>query len=315
MSRGLAVLAGLLLVCAAALAAQHGEGRAGEVRARTVHVDGLEREYLLYVPRSPASPAPLVFFFHGGGGPLGDAYLALERSGWRDTADAEGFLAVFPQGRLERPDDPMDLASDPSDPSRNIRSWSDGSGATPASRAGIDDVAFVRSVLEDIRRTHEVDEARIYLTGFSNGATMSYYLGTRLAADVAAIAPVAGLLYESGPPEPVSLMHVVGELDAAPPQGAQGSGNAYVPDPLARWRRSLACPERPAVEDAAALRVETFSPCEGGSAVVFYLFKGAGHVYPGASEFFGPRLPAADAVRIADVVWDFFERHPKTGGP
>ena len=62
--------------------------------------DGIEREYVLYIPNSysqDSSAMPLVFNFHGGGGTAtGHMYY----SDLRPIADTANFIAVYPQGSL-----------------------------------------------------------------------------------------------------------------------------------------------------------------------------------------------------------------------
>ena len=56
----------------------------------------------------------------------------------------------------------------------------------------VDDVAFIRALLDDLMRAYQVDAKRVYATGMSNGAIMAYRLASELSDRIAAIAPVAG---------------------------------------------------------------------------------------------------------------------------
>ena len=68
------------------------------VNCRTVELDGVDREYLVYVPRQrpvTGERAPVVLMFHGSSG-TGAQFL--RTSGWREQADRSGLVAVFPTG-------------------------------------------------------------------------------------------------------------------------------------------------------------------------------------------------------------------------
>ena len=56
----------------------------------------------------------------------------------------------------------------------------------------VDDVGFIRTLIEKLQTTLVINSSRIYITGLSWGAIMTYRLGAELSDIVAAIAPVAG---------------------------------------------------------------------------------------------------------------------------
>ena len=68
--------------------------------------------------------------------------------------------------------------------------------------------------LASLRETYDVDDDRIYATGFSNGGMFTYLLWAERPGVFAAYAPVAGLLRRSvRPQQPRPLFHVAGERD------------------------------------------------------------------------------------------------------
>ena len=54
------------------------------------------------------------------------------------------------------------------------------------------DVAFIAALIDHLIKKFNADPKRVYATGMSNGAMMSYRLGCELSGKIAAIAPVAG---------------------------------------------------------------------------------------------------------------------------
>lgn len=75
-----------------------------------------------------------------------------------------------------------------------------------------DDEGFFRRLITVFLEEYPVDPRRVYVTGHSLGAFMSYRLAQDLSAMIAAAAPGAGLMYPSRKPEkpvhPVSILHI-----------------------------------------------------------------------------------------------------------
>ena len=172
------------------------QGRSYEGRLR---VDGRERTYLVDLPpRYDGRRAlPLVLVFHGGGG---NARQVRQQTGMSELARREGFIAVYPNGsgRLDG----------------RILTWNAGTCCGYARQQRIDEVAFVRALLDSLQATLRIDPARVYATGMSNGGMMAHLVGCSLGGRIAAIGVVAGELTvpECRPPRPVAvvLIHGIG---------------------------------------------------------------------------------------------------------
>jgi poly(3-hydroxybutyrate) depolymerase len=102
----------------------------------------------------------------------------MESSGFKQVADAEGFLVAYPDG--------IDSA------------WNIGPCCTFS--RDVDDVAFARAIIKQIQSEANVDEARVYAAGFSNGGGMTQYLACHAADLFAAVAPSAFDLLEENSP-------------------------------------------------------------------------------------------------------------------
>lgn len=275
-------------------------GPDGGGSATTVHefaFDGLERSYRLHVPAHASGARPLVVVLHGGFGSGQQAELAY---GWDALADREGFLVAYPDGWR--------------------RAWNTGGGCCGASAdQRIDDVGFLETVVQQVRRDHDVDGRRIYLTGMSNGAMMAYTMACRTRA-FAAIAPVAGTqLVDCPDAAPVSVVHVHGLADTRVRyDGGPGEGVAHVDGPpvdqvVAGWRAVDRC-AAPSVTTSGVVRTST-ATCARGRAVTLITIEGAGHQWPGSEARRSGRLLGADppshALDATSVIWQFFASHPK----
>jgi polyhydroxybutyrate depolymerase len=74
------------------------------------------------------------------------------------------------------------------------RTWNDGRGNTAAGLAEVDDVGFIRSLIDDAARVADGDPSRVGAAGISDGAVMCHRLGLELSDRISAIAAVAGTL-------------------------------------------------------------------------------------------------------------------------
>ncbi|MBZ5735214.1 hypothetical protein K8Z61_11975 [Nocardioides sp. TRM66260-LWL] len=228
-------------------------------------VDGLHRSYRLYRPDASAAPRPLVVVLHPG---FGDAAQAERDYGWDAVARRAGLLVAYPDGYRG--------------------SWNAGTCCGPAAERPVDDVVFVRAVVDDVAAHVPLDRGRVHAVGFSNGAMLAERLAC--ATDLlAGVAEVAGLrvVASCAPPAPVSVLYVHGTADANVPwSGGPGTGPAAVAGQpraasLDDWRRVDApCGAVRRTSDAGVERSTT--RCAGGRRVDAVLLDGAGHQYPGA---------------------------------
>src|SRR6202021_3599767 len=96
-------------------------------------------------------------------------------------------------------------------------------------KENVDDIGFLRALLEKIERDYAVDPQRVYFTGISNGGMMSYRVACEVAEQGAAIAPVEGALnVECHPTAPVSVLIFHGTADRLVP--FEGGSNPFQAD-------------------------------------------------------------------------------------
>jgi polyhydroxybutyrate depolymerase len=282
----------------------------------SLQAGGKERRYLLHVPPSydGRTPVPVVLMLHGGGG---TADAARRETGWDAKADREGFLAVFPEGTPPFPNQPYSFLTNPP-------TWNDGSGRFLTGRLDIDDSGFMRALLDDLFKKTKVDQKRIYATGFSNGASMTFRLGVDLDDRLAAIAPVSGHLFikDFQLDYPLPMLFVIGREDPLNPlaggqvttPGGKREQKAPVIDSVTAWVDAVGAAEQPHVflEDNGVMGA-VFGPGKQDAVVVYYTIEGAGHTWPGGlsllpESMVGKRTDKLDAT---DVIWEFFKAHPR----
>lgn len=282
----------------------------------TLTSGGRERSYLVHVPAShPALPA-VVLNFHGG---AGNAKGQEKYSGMDKSSDRDGYLAVYPNGtgRLEN----------------RVLSWNAGTCCGYAMKNNVDDVAFTLALLDDLAAKTPIDRRRVYATGLSNGAMMAYRLAVEAGDRIAAIAPVAGsmVLLLFHPTRPMPIMHIHSADDPrALYNGGLGPPFAFtdartlhpnVEQVLAQWRKFDDCPSAPKVDltlkgksdgpdDGNTATEYAWSPCADGTEIVLWKLTGSGHVWPGGTRDFYPRL-LGKGTAVIDAnrqMWHFFQR-------
>ena len=173
------VLTGLLLVLAASDAA---------AQVTRWQVDGRTREAIVYAPATPAAEgSPLILVFHGFGDNMRNFQRANLHVAWPEA------IVVYFQGLPTR---------------RGLPGWQSEPG--PANR----DLKLVDTALQSLRETHNIDDDRIYATGYSNGGMFTYLLWAERPDVFAAYAPVAARLRPSvRPTQPRPVLHVAGAAD------------------------------------------------------------------------------------------------------
>lgn len=285
----------------------------------SIEVGGWQRRSLVYVPPGydGKTPVALVLMLHGMGG---EAAIAAKDTGWSAKAKRETFIVAYPEAT--RPD-----AEKTPSLSRNPPAWNDGSGRFHAGERNIDDVAFIRALIDRVSAGHRIDPRRVFVAGFSNGASMAFRIAAELPHRIAAIAPVAGSCWtENLPPMGgVSVCCITGTADPLNPLeggyprlaigGADQGGRPKPPVrvTIEKWRRALACPEAPAQEESAnGVHVRRHGPGRDGAAIEFITVEGLGHVWPGGNAP-APALLVGrtnDRLNATDTAWEFFRSHP-----
>ncbi|SHN20462.1 extracellular catalytic domain type 1 short-chain-length polyhydroxyalkanoate depolymerase [Cryptosporangium aurantiacum] len=274
-----------------------------DARGYTVRVGDVERTYQVHVPAAVEgrTGVPAVIVLHGGGG---NGSQVAEQTGFSALADREGFLAVYPDGSGRT----------------SLKTWNAGTCCSYARDHDVDDVGFVRTLIDAL--TERFGAGRVYVTGFSNGAMLSYRLGCELADRITAIAPVSGALNvpscEPARPLPVYTIH--GDADDVVPYTGgtsksriaseeRAGSHRSVTDAVEFWTRTDRCAGEPVRTTRGAITTVRYTGCAAGTEVRLDTVAGGGHAWPGGDAVRrGADRPTTELDATAEI-WDFFRAH------
>jgi polyhydroxybutyrate depolymerase len=261
--------------------------------SETLRTGGRTRHFEAFVP-SDTPGLPLVIALHGRGstGRQMERFTHLD-----DIAAREQFVVVYP--------DAID------------HHWND---SRAGQDTGVDDVAFIASLIDEMAARHHIDRSRVFVTGISNGAMMSYTLACELSDRIAAIAPVAGDLpaVPCHPARPISVLAINGTADPFVPYagGIAGRGgrvlSAEASTDAFALRDGCSAPAtapEPDVDPTDGVRSrDRRYACPDRLAVELVTVDGGGHTWPGGPQYL-PRLVIGPTSRDFDAserIWAFF---------
>lgn len=266
-------------------------------------VFGGSRPVKLSVPRTydGACPAPLLLVLHGYGasGPLQTAYLGLTA-----LVDGRGVLLAAPDGTVD---------------STGRAFWDVGIDACcNFGGSPVDDVGYLRGLIEEIRGVYNVDPKRIFVVGHSNGGFMAHRLGCELSSTVSAVVSLAGTVSEEPiacrPAVPVSVLQIHGDLDdvvfydgGTNVVGRGGGPYASAPATVARWAAQNGCGasqtagapvDLETTLPGAETTVSSFDGCPADTDVALWTIEGGSHLPTVGGKFPG-------------VVWRWLDAHAR----
>ncbi|MCM0621210.1 alpha/beta hydrolase family esterase [Nocardioides bruguierae] len=267
---------------------------------------GRRRSYRMVRPSDVEPGAPILLALHGS---LMDADSFRQFSGgtFDDVAARDGVVVVYPDA-IEG-------------------MWVDGRIDTPAKarEMGVDDVAFLAHVLEDVAARTGADTDRAYVVGFSNGGQMATTLAhvrpdlAHGVALVGATLPVAENwdVDDQRVAMPVLLVH--GTEDPVVPYaggvaslfGKARGANLSIRDTSSYWLQRNGITSRGAsrfLADDGATRVRHLHWEEDGKhPVALYSVQGGGHSVPNLRVRAFKKMGATNrALDTGAVAWDFF---------
>lgn len=293
-----AILLALALLVGVGILAVPERAVAGTMVERNVVVDGVQRHYTVFLPDGVDRRKNLrvMIVYHPA---LGTGKFMEEATHLHLVKGSQNFIVVYPDGYR--------------------RTWNAGDCCGIAKMEHINDVDFFRAMMSDVSTMASV-RPKAYITGWSNGALMVYYLLCHASNQVAAAAPFAAYL----PPKdfsncgkgPVPLLHMHGAEDpGAPVNGGETNYLGYLPparqtvETIARWNGADI--GRPTYVDMSKLGTSClhYTGLSKASEAYLCIIPGLGHVWPGmraSGGTLGADRPDLDG---SGAVIDFFLKH------
>jgi polyhydroxybutyrate depolymerase len=247
------------------------------------------------VPQSyHGQPIPVVFSLHGQGE---TPYLQEVIFQLTPASEAKGFIMVAPPSLID---------------SQGRMFWNATDACCDVDHTGVDDVAYLNAVLDDLEYKYNVDKKRVFVTGHSNGGFMSHRMACDSASRFAAAVSLAGAQWldasKCNPSEPVAVAEVHGDADVLVPY----EGAADIPSAtqtVATWAQKNGCDSTLAptgttldlVSSAPGneTTVQAHAGCPPNSAAELWTMAGVGHV------------PNFNQPTWADTITDWMFAHPK----
>ena len=214
---------------------------------------------------------------------------------------------------------------------KTIGTTAGASGSMRTQRENIDDVKFIRAVVDDVAAQVKIDRGRIFATGISNGGFMSHRLAAEASDLVAGIAQVVGGLAEPladkfKPAQPVSILIIQGDKDPLVPidGGYVALGNGPKRGKLIATGAALAKyialngnQGRTAIsqlegKDDTSVTVSKYPDGTSGAKTWYYLIHNGGHAWPGRARLARQDTvgKASQAFDATQVIWQFFNDCP-----
>jgi polyhydroxybutyrate depolymerase len=284
MTRGLVILLWMAL-CARAAAADP-----------EVHV-------LPVADRAPNERLPLLLYLHGLGGSGSEA---LASPDIRALAQRGRMVLVAPDGNLDR---------------EGRRFWNAGGACCNFDGKAVNDVARLEALLFHWTQRPEIDPARVYVVGFSNGGFMAHRLACYMDDRLAAVVSIggAGRAREEAcaPVSTIAVLEIHGDADPIVRYGGghvldnrAADAHPSAPETFHDWAERLGCqaqakpqtkPKTTTVDldprlPGAETKIESYADCPHGS-VELWTVHGGGH-------------QVATPAMLARV-GDFLMSHPK----
>jgi len=266
---------------------------------QTISHNGVEREYLIHVPPSyqKNKSVPLLLSFHGY---TNSANELMETAQFNTLADKNDFIVIYPQGLIYK----------------SCCTFWNADGFFDDSI--VDDIGFVDKLIDNIADKYNIDTNRIYSTGFSNGAFMSFDLACKLSTKIAAIASVGGSMtsnmYNSCNPShqiPILMFH--GTKDENVPW--EGMDDLMIPqDTLisywSKFNKTNADVVQTQIKDLnkkdnITVKKHSYKNGLNGSEVILYKVTNGKHKWYEADK--------NENINTSEIIWDFLSQYDING--
>ena len=281
-------------------------------------VNNVTRKYLVYRPTGMMTVNAVITVLHGGGGlGLDVSQLGVHPlSVFRTIADTAMFLVVYPEGS-------PDVQGNPG--------WNDCRSDDLSGSQG-DDITFLKQLNAELISELNISSDKMFLTGTSNGALMTYSYAFQFPETIKAIAVSSGNLPQfpesgvctTGSTLPVPILITHGTSDPAMPANggcvANLGGNCNRGKVISQtatldyWlQRNLLQNVTPTTatfdintNDAGNVEKRVYS---GTNPIVYFILNNAGHSVASKSVYLdsSPAIGVQNRdIEFAEEVWNFF---------
>ena len=169
---------------------------------------------------------------------------------WEAVADTAGFVVVYPRG---------------------------GTGMSTWDISGDKDTKWVVQIIEQMVKEYDIDQKRVYLSGFSMGGMFTYHAMSKIADKIAAFAPTSGtnVMGASKAMRPVPIIHPHGTSDDV-------LNYSQVEGFIKNYRDQFHCPSQAEVQNnypnsENRATMYTWGPCDEGVYIKHLKLEGRGH--------------------------------------
>ena len=277
-------------------------GQSGQLLQKSINVNGVARDYLVYLPASfdGTVSLPVMISYHGGSG---SAQQWINYVDFRPLAEANNFIAVYPNG-----------LPDPGFP-QGGRIWN---SVGPYDN-GNDDIGFTSAMIDKLYNDYAIDQSRVYACGYSNGGNICWELAAFLSDKVAAIGPVAGSMWTwtetlATPTRSVPIISIHGTLDfynpwdGGPPYslGLVGANEYWAGNNNANLSPTITPIPNTNANDGSTVEKYVWGGGNDCVALEHYKVIGGGHDWPGK--------PGANRdINATELIWEFCSQYSLNG--
>jgi len=205
------------------------------------------RDIHVYAPSNIAPKSPLLISCHGMDQ---DPNYQQSNTHWEAVADTAGFVVVYPRG---------------------------GTGMNTWDISGDKDTKWMTEIIAQMVKDYDIDEKRVYLSGFSMGGMFTYHAMSKIADKIAAFAPTSGtnVMGASKAMRPVPIIHPHGTSDDVLPY-------SQVEGFIKNYRDQFNCPSQAEVQEnypnsENRATMYTWGPCDEGVYIKHLKLEGRGH--------------------------------------
>lgn len=237
----------------------------------TCDYNGVQRKYILHIPKGMGEGAPLVFMLHGY---TSNSNEFMEYTDMNSAADKYGYAVVYPQGLCG------------TDYNTGSTCWNAGLDFTDT-----DDAGFLVALAEYLQQTYGFSSSQTFAAGFSNGGFMCYKLACEASGTFRAIASVSGTMSgqtwrmrDDSVSVPVLQVHGTAD-NVVPIDGSMDSGGGWGGAPaldeiLEYWKGADNAGTLEEVKMSDKATAYRYSGKGDDNRVWYIEIKGLGHEWP-----------------------------------